>query len=443
VTFAIDTRVLSTLIATCMASVVVFGLVPAMQGSRIDVNGLLKEGGRSGTGSRRARFWSAAFLTVEFALTLVLLANVSMDLQREFLDEGPGLTIDPAPLLTARLTLPAAPYATPEDRRRFYARLNEAVGHLAGVVSMTTTNRLPPDNGEQRRLRLAGRAPGDDEGSPIAIVSIGPRYFETLGIPVIAGRDLLDEDSLPGREGVVVNQRLADRFFQGQGAIGQRVQIVGDQAAKTTPAWHTIVGIAPDVRQGPLPMPTAYVPDEAPPTAIVIVRTQSSPDALGPVVRSAVAALDDNLPLYRVVPLAVARHESSWNSRVSSDILHTITLIALLLAVVGLYGVTAHAVAQRTREIGIRVALGATARRVAWLVLRRALAYVGFGLAVGLLCTYVFERLFVDATVGPPLTSPRNLAVVVGLVMIVAVVACIRPASRAAHVEPVTALRAE
>lgn len=443
ISFTVDQRVLVALVGTCMASVVFFGLVPAVHGSRIKVNELLKDAGRQGSGSRRGRVWSATFLAVEFAFTFVLLTIVSMDLKRELFSDDPGLPIDPAPLLTARLTLPSTQYGTPDDRRRFYARLDETIGRLDGVMSTTTTSQLPPDSGQPRRLVLAGQAFGAAEESPrVSVAAVGPRYFETLGVGMAAGRDLTAEDNVPGHEGVVVNQRLADKFFAGDVAIGQRIRIVDDQA-KTTPVWRTIVGVSPDLRQGPLPMPMAYVSDrETPPSAsLLLVRAAMRPEALAPIIQSAVAALDQDLPLYRVAPLSVARHESSWNGRIASDILNTITTIALLLAVVGLYAVTAHAVAQRTYEIAIRVALGAPRRAVTWLVLRRALSYVVVGLAAGLPCTFLFERQFYDASTSHPLTAPQNLGLVVGVVLVLTIAACVRPALRASRIDPVTALR--
>ncbi len=385
ISFTVDDHVLAALVVTCMAGVILVGIVPAVHGSRIDANELLRDGGRQGTGGRRGRLWNATFLAVEFALTFVLLANVSMQL----LTKDPGLPIDPAPLLTAGVTLPSASYATSDDRRRFYERLDVTVGRLDGVVSMTTTRQLPPDPGQPGQLVLAGQTLGPgEEGQHISVASVGLRYFETLGVGMVAGRDLTTADDAAGHEAVVVNRRFADKFFAGQMAIGQRIQIVGE-AAKTAPVWRTIVGVAPDLRQGPRPMPMAYVSDRetAPATTMLLVRAAVRPDVLAPIVQSTVATLDQDLPLYRVAPLAVARHEQSWNGRVSSDIIHTISMIALLLAVVGLYAATAFAVVQRTYEIGIRVALGARPRAVTWLVLRRALSYVVVGLAAGLPCT--------------------------------------------------------
>ena len=443
-TYTVDGRVLGALLTICTASVIIVGLVPAVVSSRLNVNELLKDGGRHSTG--RTRRWSAIFLAAEFALTFVLLTNVTMEWRREFRSNSAGVPIDQAPLLTARMTLPPTSYGTPDERREFYARLDETVGRIGGVVSMTTTSQLPPDGGQPRRLLLAGQALGPGEEGPVIFAaSVGPRYFGTLGADMVAGRDLTEDDSTPGHEGVVINQQLAERFFGNSGAVGQRLTIVDPEAASSAPLWRTIVGIAPNLRHGAVPVPVAYVSDrEAPPSStILIVRTATSPDAVAAAIRDTVATLDQDLPLYRVVPLAQAAHEGNWNGRVSAAILHSITIVAMLLAVVGLYAVTAHAVVQRKHEIGIRVALGATASVVTWLVLRRALTDVGFGLAAGLGATVLFERLFTDISTGHALTNPPNLALAAGLVLIVSVAACVRPATRAARIAPATALRSD
>lgn len=449
ITFDVDGRVLAALVATCMASVLFFGMVPALQGSSVSVNDLLKDGGRHGTVSQRSRRWSATFLVVQFALTLVLLANVSMDLRRELGPGGPGVSIDPAPLLTARVALPPAKYASPDDRQRFFDQLDAKLVGANGVTVTTVASQLPPDGGAPMRLRHPDQALGPgEEGEPVFVARIGARYFETLGVRLVAGRGLTDNDSNPGQEGVVVSEQMAERVFPASAALGQRIGLVNSGRPDETPIWRTVVGVAPDLRQGPLVRPLVYLPNrDAPPaSAVVLVRTVAGPDSLMPWVREVVADLDRDLPLFRVMPLELAVRESSWNGRVSSDILRSISAIALMLALVGLYGVTAHAVTQRTHEIGIRVALGASPRNVTWLVLRRALTYVGAGLAVGLLFTYVFERTFigtVDTTGGQSLTSPLNLGLVVGLVIVIAIVACAWPAARAARVQPTATLRAE
>ncbi len=441
IAFTVDSRVLAMLVLTCAASVLIFGLVPALQGARADANGVLANGRRHTSGGRRARFWRVTFLAVELALTLVLLTNVSMAVQRE-LTEAPGVEIDPAPLLVAQLTLPSQRYATVEDRRRFYDRLRAGVSSIGSVSSMTLSARVPPTH-ERRRLVLAGQAPSEDNPSAY-LASAGPRFFETLAIPLVAGRDLTLDDETPGHEGVVVNQQFADEFFAGRSPVGERLALLDARAMTAAPTWRVVVGLAANLRDGSHPPPLVYVPnqDDAASTTLV-VRTIDDPGASARALRQIVADVDRDLPLDRVMPLANALHDANWNGRISADILLAVTSIAFLLAVVGLYAVTAQSVTERAQEIGIRVALGASSRAVVWLVLRRAFAYVAFSLGASLPCLYVFERLFVSATNDHPLLSPLTLAPVVALVVVVAFVACAWPAVRATRIEPTTALQQE
>jgi putative ABC transport system permease protein len=439
--FAIDGRVLAMLVLTCAASVLTFGLVPALHGARAEVNAVLANGRRHTSGRRRARFWRVAFLAVELALTLVLLANVSMAVRRE-LAEAPGVEIDPDPLLVARLTLPSQRYATVEERRRFYDRLRAGVASIGSVSSMTLTAHVPLSH-ERRQLRLPGQAAAGNN-PPAYVASAGPRLFETLAIPLVAGRDLTVDDEKPGHDGVVVNQQFADEFFAGRSPVRQRIALLGPGAATTAPTWRVVVGVAANLRDGSHSPPIAYVPnqDDAAATTLVL-RTIGDPGASVRAVRQLVAGLDRDLPLDRVMPLAQALHDANWNGRISSGILLTVTGIAFLLAIVGLHAVTAQSVTERTQEIGIRVALGASSSAVAWLVLRRAFAYVAFGLGASLPCLYFFERIFVSSTNGHALLQPLTLAPVVGLVIVVTILACAWPAVRAAHVDPTIALRQE
>ncbi len=444
ITYAVDSRVLLALLVTCVASVVIFGMVPALHGTKVDTNSLLKDGGRHGTATRRARRLSGAFMVAQLALALVLLVAMSIDVRSTFGPAGPGLEVDPAPLLTAQIALPPTRYGSPEDRRRFFDELDERVRRASGVTSTTLVAQLPPAGGMPMLLRLPAQAPGaGEEGERVFAATIGSGYFDTLDVPLVAGRDLAISDSLAGSEGAVVSQHFASRTFPDRPAVGERIGLVDARGANSEPIWRTIVGIAPDLQHGPSPRALVYVPYDAPPSSVVlVVRASGSLELAGMRIREAAAAIDRDLPVHRVVPLITARHESNWAGRVSSVMLRSISSVALLLTVIGLYSVTAYGIAQRTQEIGVRVALGATARQVALLVLRRALAYVALGLAVGLPLTYVYGRTFGDTASGASLTSPLNLLPVIVLI-VVAVVACAWPAVRASRMPPATTLRSD
>ena len=443
--FTVDGRVLAALVAVCSASVLVFGLVPAVHSARHGVNDAIRDGGRQGTSGRRTRWLTATFLALELALTIVLLANISMSVGRE--RDRPGFEVDPTLLLTARVTLPPQQYPSDEARQQFYDRLTERIARVGAVTSMTWSLQMPPGH-QPRHLRLPDDARPPGVSGPVAYSTpVGPRFFETLGVPLAEGRDVSAEDALPGHEAVVVNQQFARTFLGGRHVLGERIALEDRNAPDTAPVWRVVVGVIPNLRDGGLPPPIAYVPTDLSQSASAAVlfrlRTAGAVEAASDAVRQAVAGLDRDLPLYHVQPLADALRESNFNGRISADILTTISSIAFLLAVIGLYAVTAQSVTQRTAEIGIRVALGASSRSVVWLVVRRTLAYVLIGLAAGILCTVAFEGLFVSATDTHRLASVSTLAPVAGVVLLVALIAAAQPAARASRIEPSRALRQE
>ena len=248
----------------------------------------------------------------------------------------------------------------------------------------------------------------------------------------------------------IVNQRLVDRFFGTRDPIGQLIRVT--PPGTTVPgSWARIVGVSPTIRQmfsGANPDPVVYLPyRSSSPTAAILVRRDGAPDALAPALRQALHRLDPNLPLYRVMPLQQAMDEAAWNGRMASVVAQSIAMMALFMALVGLYSVTAHAVQWWFPELGLRIALGASGWNVAWMVLRRVLTQLSIGLALGLVSTLAFDRLFNDPGNQPAsvvsMMDPRSLALIVLSILVVAIVACLAPIRRAARVDPLTALRAD
>ncbi len=447
IAYTVDARVLTVLLVTCMASVVVFGMVPAVHGARVSVNGLLKDGGRHGTATRRTQRLTATFMVAQIALATVLLAQVSTDLRSDFGPAGPGVALDDGPLMTAQIMLPPARYGSLEIRRRFFDQLEARINQIPGVAAMTLLGQLPPAGGAPMRLRLPDQSLGaGEQGERVFAAAIGPGYFETIGVSLSIGRDLDATDSEAGREAVVVSQHFADRTFPGLPALGERIGLVDDRAPDAEPIWRTIVGVAPDLRHGgPSPLPLVYLSSHAAPltSAIVVVRSNADPITVGASLREIVSSLDPDLPVHRAVPLATVRYESSWVGRVSSGMLRSISAIALTLALVGLYAVTVHGVMQRRQEIGIRVALGARPAQIARMVLRRAATWAGLGLVAGLPVTLLFDRAFPAPATGPTSTDLVNLLLVTGVMMTVAFIASAWPAMIAARVLPTTIARSE
>ncbi len=444
ITFTMDGRVFLVLAAACLGTVVLFGLAPALHASRASVSGVLKDGSGSSTSGISARRWTAVFLTAEFALTVLLLAAVGLTVRnfQELRRKDPQL--DASRLITTWVTLPPSDYRTPEKRLAFYRGLQARLDAVSAISVSTLATGMPFGGASQRHLQIDGReTPGDASGD-ILVVGVGPRYFETLGQTLGQGRAFTDEDGSAGRDTAIVNQRLADVFFQRENPIGRRIRVARDAAGKDLGPWLTIVGVSPAIRQRPSqnPDPVVYRPFQAlaPATAVLLAKGPGDPSAVVPIVREEVRALDPNLPVYRAMTLERAAWEAGWNARVSAQLITTIALIALGLATLGLTASTAQAVAQRTREIGIRVALGARPVQVLALVMRRATLQIAAGLVMGTACTIVWERIFGG---GAAMAAVSNLLGVALLLVVVAGGACLWPARRAAKLDPVRALRSD
>ena len=442
--FAPDLRVLGIVIATAVATVFLCGLVPALQASNVTLPRALRMGAPLGASTVRTRWLTSGFLAVELGLAFVLVLNVAMAIEGAW-DWERRRIIDPAPLLTAAITLPTESYRTASERSAFYARLEERLRTLPGVRSATVASRLPLLGGVNRDLSIEGReAPPGAKPATVNLIAAGDEYFDTVGLAALNGRLFSERDGLPGNENVLVNQRFVDFHFPGSTGIGQRLQL-SETGAKTPASWQTIVGVVPTIREWSSDegSPVVYEPTRANPpgTGAIIVRVgHGDPSRVAPLVRDAVRQLDDGLPIYRVSSFEQAMRDSNWNGRVSARIILTISTLAMALALVGQFVVTAQSVSQRTQEIGLRIAVGAGSMRIVRLVLRRAFVQVVSGLIFGVMLLFLLGRLF---PVPDSVDDARVTAIVAALIVTVAVTACMVPALRAARVDPVKALRTE
>ena len=286
------------------------------------------------------------------------------------------------------------------------------------------------------------------ESQPIvSYVTIRGRYFDTLGLRLLRGRTFTDRDALPGSESAIVNQRLATMFFPNEDPIGRRICLTMPNAAAALPAaCATIVGVSPTVRQQYFQDidPVVYVPAPADASELMlIVASHSIPDAVAPLIRAEVSALDEEIALNALLPLDQAMTQSRWGHRVFGGMLTAFAFVGLLLGAVGLYAVTAFAVAQRTQEIGVRMALGARSGTVVWLFVRRAALPVGLGIGVGLAGALAIGRLLQRFLIQ---TSPTDPTILVGIAVLLAAVsfaAAFFPARRATGLDPLAALRYE
>jgi putative ABC transport system permease protein len=438
-----DGRVAATLIAVCIAAVFAFGFVPALHTSGASMTLAVRDQARL-RGGRGAGRLTTGFLAVQFALTFILLVAVANGvLFRE--DDEP--VIDESNVLTTWVTLPSRSYESEERRAFVYTRLMQEAAAISGVSPATLATNLPFAPAPQRRVAIPGRdASRPEAASTVGAVSIGPRYFEAFGVGMFRGRDFTSDDGTAEGNPAIVNQRFVDLYFAEQDPLGQRFELRGQNDGESTPPL-TIVGVAPDIPHGRGPdAPVVYRPFAAswPATAVLILRHRPDDATVAAALRERVRALDRDLPLFRTMSMQRVVRDAGWNPRVSAGLINSISTIALILAVVGLYGVTSHAVAARAREIGVRVALGARPRDVRWLVLRRALAQLAIGLPLGIVLTALWNRAFIvqsnDTDVG-------RYVLVVGAVALTivagGVAACLLPAQRAARLDPLVTLRQE
>jgi putative ABC transport system permease protein len=446
--FSMDGMGVAVLTGICVFSVIVFGLAPAMHLSKTDVNDLLQEGGRAGGGGVRARRWTAVFLTAEFALTIVLLAAVMLGVRSFQTAQANDAVIDPSNLLTMWVSLPAERYAEPDRQMAFYDRLRDRLRGVEFVTSSGVASALPFGGGYRATLTIDGRAPDPDALPTITTVTVGGQYFRTIGVSMLRGRPFGEADGHPGQEHAIVNARFAAQFFPREDPIGRRIRLTNPREPGTPAPWLTIVGVSPSIRQytpGIEPEPVVYVPLRLGPltTAAVMLRHTSEAGAVAAVVRHEVRALDPELPVYRIMSMERVISESQLNGRVSQVLITVIACIALALSVVGVYAVTAHGVAQRTRELGIRMALGAKPPQLITMVLKRSMKQLVYGVIAGIGCAVAWERLLGDPAQPHRITDPLVLALTCGVVVLSALLASLWPARRASWLDPVAALRHE
>ena len=448
--FTMDGVVFAFIAAVCLATGVLFGLAPALHVSKTDVNEVLKEGGRGGTGGLRARRWTRALIIAELALTLVLLAGAGF-MMRSFLTlYQMDLGLDTSRLLTMQIYLPLTKYPEVEPRTELFRQFEERLRGLPAIEASAMATATPLGGGARRPLGIDGRpTPVDVEPPTVTTLSVGDGYFDTVGVQLLRGRTFTPRDGLPGQESAIVNRRFVGMHYADEDPVGRRIRLEIPNRAPDTPepAWLTIVGVVPDIRQTALQEPetdpVVYVPHrtESPRSGVLIVRTMGDPAEVAALVRDTMRVLEPDLPLFNIQTMEQRLAEQRWPFQVFGSMFATFTLIALVLSAVGLYAVTAYSVTQRTQEIGLRVALGAQPGQVQWLILRLALKHLAIGLLIGAVGALGVGQLLQSLLVQISPTDPTTLISIMAILMSVAVLACLWPARRAARLDPMVALR--
>ena len=445
----VDGRVLAFAAAATIASTLFFGLLPALQTVRPDVNQSLRDGSRT-TGGVRTRRLRATLVAGEVAMAVLFLvvALLFMRTLAALQRIEPGF--DARNVLTLRVALPEARYASGASVATFYdsvlGRLRESRGVIAagaGLRVPTAGSRWNPN----RSLVIEGRVPREGETPFAADLTVTPGYLEALRTPLLSGRSVTVADSTDAPLAVVINEMMVRRYWDGDAkrAVGARIRL-GDEPRPD--AWRTVVGIVANVRNDDIdspPLPMVYVPLAQRPSREMTVVMRTADDPIGHVeaARAAVAGVDPGQPVFEVKTMAQVLDEDMRQNIVLIGIMGIFAGVALVLAALGIYGVVSHAVAQRTHEIGVRMALGAALGDVVRLVTRQGLTPVAVGLAIGIAAGLAVSRLLAGMLYGITPTDPVTYGSVIAILAGVALLACVGPARRAARVDPMLALRAE
>jgi len=440
----VDARVLAFGLALSVLSGVIFGLAPAWHSSESRLAEAL-EGARGAGEERTSHRARNAFVIAETALAIVLLIGAGLLIRSFARLQQVNVGFNPAQLLTAQVGLPRAKYAKPEQWISFYQQTLERMNALPGAQEAAVAVPLPlSDSYINLAFEIEGRPPRAKSESPTAdFVAISPNYFHVLQVPLLRGREFRGADSESGPKVCVISSSVAQQLFPNDSALGQRILI-----GYPTNSSREIVGIVGDVKDSDLSArQTAqiYVPFVQNPlwAADIAVRARGNPSSLGGALREQIRAIDSALPVAEVKPMEEAIGSSIAQPRFRTALLSLFGAAALLLAAIGIYGVLAYTVTQQTREIGIRMALGANPGRVLRLVLARGLRLAGAGTAIGVLAALVLTRLLGSLLFDVSATDPLTFAAVAGLLLAVALLACYVPARRAMRVDPMVALRYE
>jgi putative ABC transport system permease protein len=445
---AIDPTVLAFTLVLSVVTGVLFGLVPALQGARASLSDVLREGGgRGGTTGRQGLRLRRSLIGAQVALVVVLLTGAGLMIRSVIEMQRVDLGFRPDHLLTMRLQLPASRYDSAAKISAFYDELLErtrALPLVQGAAAITDIFLSETPNSTGFAIEGVPLPPAAERVEvPVDVVT--PDYFQVMGIPLLQGRTFGPQDDSNAPQVVMINSAMARRYWPDGDAIGKRFSYGGDG---DDAQWMTIVGVVGDMRRTGFDRAVRYetflpFSQNQARSLTLVVRTTGTPSAISGSVREVVQSIDRDQPVFAVETMDRTLAGMVAERRFSMVLLGTFAALALVLAVVGIYGVTAYLVAQRAREIGVRIALGAEPRSVVRMVVRQGMTVAAIGLAAGVVGALVLTRLMTGLLYGVSATDATTFVAVTGVLLLVTVVANYLPARRAARADPVVALRAE
>ena len=444
----IDWRVLTFTLGVSLLTGLIFGLAPAFHSSKSELVETLKEGGRgTSAGIRRNRIRSVLVVT-ELSIAVVLLIGAGLLIRSLYRLQHVNSGLHPENILTFNVTLPETKYNS-DAQSRFFIDLKSRLESTPGVQAASTIYPLPL-SGDRFSIsfQIEGRPVARKDEPSGDFFTTGVGYFRAMGIPIVKGRDFDDRDKHGSTPVIIISERFARQHFPNEDPIGKRVHPGISSIEGEESTMREIVGVVGDVRNRSLdvePKAAYYVPQTQVPFTqmVTLVKTNSEPRGFIPMVTKTVAAMDQDLPLFGSKSMEEYLSASVAAPRFSTTLLSIFAGVALVLTIVGLYGVMSYSVAQRTNEIGIRLALGAQSRDVLLMVVKQGSTLILLGLVIGMAGAYALTRLIASLLFGVTAKDPFTFAAVAVLLAIVALLACYVPAWRATKVDPMEALRCE
>lgn len=441
----IDARVLLFTLGVSILTSIVFGLIPSLQAGKTDVQKTLKEGGNTVSDSLVGGWLRQILVVIEVAAAVVLLIGAGLMIRSvlRIREVEPGLR--PQNLLTAKITLPREKYTDAESAIHFYEQVIERVKNVPGVQSVGLTSHLPiEERGFNGNISVEGKVYPPNEGPLVEFRAINPAYFQTANIPLLRGHIFSKQEGDDKQPVVVINETMAKQIWPGEDPIGKR--LTDDHAA-------TVVGVVGDVKNAGLLSQTIaemYAPytlknfwPDMRWNMRLLVRSTLDTNSIAAAVRREVQAVDPAQPLYGVQGMDLVIENSVREKSVNTTLLSVFAGVSLLLAVIGVYGVMSYTVAQHTREIGIRMALGAQPSAILKLIIGRGLVLVSVGVVIGVLASFGLTRFIESMLFGVTPTDPLTFVMIMALLGLVAILACLIPAQRATRVDPIMVLRSQ